>query len=148
MKLVRFNPFAEFDSITRSMFRDFDKATAQMQRDQFGGVLLTPRADVAEDATSYHINIELAGIPKEEIKVNISDDRVLTISGEKKAESKSEDKNYYRVERRYGKFSRSFTLPENANTDAITAAVDHGVLNLTIAKMEPAKPVVKEISIA
>lgn len=147
MKLVRVNPFAEFDAMTRRMFNDIDRGGVVFNRSNFTQPVLTPRVDVAEDKSNFYINAELAGMSKEDVKIAVNEDRVLTISGEKKQEEKTEDKNYFRVERRYGNFSRSFNIPEMVDVANIAAKFENGVLHLTLPKTEPAKPSVTEIAI-
>ncbi|MBL7975190.1 MAG: Hsp20/alpha crystallin family protein [Candidatus Kapabacteria bacterium] len=147
MKLVRVNPFAEFDAMTRRMFNDIDRGGVVFNRSNFTQPVLTPRVDVAEDKSNFYINAELAGMSKEDVKIAVNEDRVLTISGEKKQEEKTEDKNYFRVERRYGNFSRSFNIPETVDVANIAAKFENGVLHLTLPKTEPAKPSVTEITI-
>lgn len=143
MTLVRFEPFRELEHFSRrmnKMLKNFDDTNTR------GG--FTPSVDVAEDEKNIYIHVELPGIPKENVQVTVSEDRILTIRGEKKQEEKTEDKqkNYVRVERSYGNFTRSFSLPDNISAEAIGAAFDNGVLNLTLPKTEPAKP--KEVSVA
>jgi HSP20 family protein len=150
MSLVKFNPFEGFDSLVRRM----NDWMSELERSMIASsnadatVTLVPRVDISEDKENFYISAELPGIPKEHIKVNISDDGVLTISGEKKHEEKTEDKNFYRIERRYGMFTRSFTLPDNVKRDAIKARYENGVLQLTLPKQEPAQAKVSEIPIA
>lgn len=104
----------------------------------------SPAVDIKEEEKEYTIKAELPGLSKEDLRVEIRDG-VLTIKGEKKGE-KSERKNgYHYAERRYGSFSRSFTLPENA-TPKIEANFLNGILTLTIPKSEE-KREVKEIEI-
>jgi HSP20 family protein len=94
------------------------------------------------------MHAELPGMAKDDVKITVSSDNVLTIRGEKKREEKTEEKNFMRVERTYGSFSRSFTLPDNLDTANIAAQFENGVLNVSIPKTEPAKPKETEISIA
>lgn len=149
MSLVKFNPFEGVDSLIRRMsewMNDVERSMA-LAWDNGGNVTLAPRVDIAEDAQNFYISAELPGIPKDNIKVNISDDGVLTISGEKKHEEKQEGKNFYRIERRYGMFTRSFTLPDNVKRDAISARYENGVLHLTLPKQQPAQSSVTEVPI-
>ena len=87
---------------------------------------------------------EVPGMLKEEIKINISEN-TLTIKGEKKEEKKEDDHNYHRVERRYGTFQRSFTLPTQIRGNKVKATYKDGVLTITLPKKEEVKP--KEIPI-
>jgi HSP20 family protein len=101
--------------------------------------------DIFEDEKNVYVQAELSGIKKEDVKVTVNDDNILSIIGEKKYEKKSENETTLRTERAYGKFTRSFILPDNLDKNAITANFDNGVLNLSIPKIEPPAP--KEIEI-
>jgi HSP20 family protein len=116
---------------------------------RFGVGDFTPRVDIAETETSITVHAELPGIDKKDVKITVNNGNILTISGEKKRESRSEnlDKNYMRIERSYGSFARSFTLPDSVAAENINAAFENGVLNITIPKKEPAKPKELEVTI-
>lgn len=96
-------------------------------------------ADVREDPNSYVFIVDMPGIAAGDIKVQLEDDNVLVVSGERKREREEEVK-YLRMERRLGKFMRKFSLPENANTHAISAVYRDGVLVVTVEKLPPKKP--------
>ncbi|XP_010925395.1 17.3 kDa class II heat shock protein [Elaeis guineensis] len=107
-------------------------------------------ADVKELPSSYVFVIDMPGVKSGEIKVQVEEDNMLTISGERKRDDDKEGK-YLRMERRVGKFMRKFALPDNANTDAISAVCQDGVLTVTIQKLpppEPKKPKTIEVKIA
>jgi HSP20 family protein len=107
---------------------------------------LVPRVNISEDKDNFYVHAELPGLSHEDVKVTFSEG-VLTIRGEKKKEEKSEDRNYHRIERRYGEFVRQFNLPENVKHDAIKADFRNGVLEITVPKTEPQKPKEHEIPI-
>jgi len=88
---------------------------------------------------SYLIKTDLPGLTKEDINVNI-EDGIMTISGEKKRETEKKDKHYSRYERSYGKFSRSFSLPNNVDSKKVEAKYHNGVLEVTLIKTEESKP--------
>lgn len=94
-----------------------------------------PSIDISETDEQYLIDVELPGIKKEDIDLNI-ENNTLTISGERKFEKKEDGKQYHRVESHYGSFSRSFTLPDNVKTDSINATYNNGILNITVDKSE------------
>ncbi|CAJ1972925.1 unnamed protein product, partial [Sphenostylis stenocarpa] len=112
---------------TRSYVRDANAMAA------------TP-ADVKEYPNSYVFEIDMPGLKSGDIKVQIEDDNVLVISGERKREEEKEGGKYLRMERRVGKFMRKFVLPENTNTDAISAVCQDGVLSVTVHKLPPPEP--------
>ena len=105
-----------------------------------GGILRSwaPDVDIAENPDSYEIHAELPGMREEDINLTLNNN-VLTISGEKKREVKEEKDNFVRVERSYGKFERSFSLPNNITGDRVTANYADGVLKITLPKAEEAK---------
>uniref|UniRef100_A0A2P2JEH9 17.9 kDa class II heat shock protein-like n=1 Tax=Rhizophora mucronata TaxID=61149 RepID=A0A2P2JEH9_RHIMU len=108
-------------------------------------------ADVKELTNAYVFVIDMPGLKSGDIKVQVEDDNVLIISGERKREEEKEGTKYVRMERRVGKLMRKFVLPENANTDAISAVCKDGVLTVTVEKLpppEPKKPKSIEVKIA
>ena len=98
-----------------------------------------PTVDVSETENGFEIHAELPGISENDVNVSVTDN-ILTIRGEKRQEAEADGKNYYRVERRYGSFQRSFTLPRHVETSDIKAGFKDGVLALEIPKPEAAKP--------
>jgi len=104
----------------------------------------SPRVDIHETDKEIFIDVELPGIDKKDIKVEVKDN-TLTISGERRSERKTEDAQSCRVERHYGRFERSFGLPETVDTDKVAAEYRNGVLTLTLPKTEKAIP--KEIRV-
>ena len=98
-----------------------------------------PMVDVAEDDKAYEITVEVPGVAPEDLKINV-EGKTLTVSGEKKQETRKEDGRVHRFERRYGSFTRTFTLPETVDGDAIEAKTRNGVLTLMLPKIEKAKP--------
>ncbi|ERN04827.1 hypothetical protein AMTRI_Chr05g63640 [Amborella trichopoda] len=98
-------------------------------------------ADIKEYPNSYVFIIDMPGVKSGDIKVQIEEDRVLSISGERKMEEKEDpEAKYVRMERRVGKFMRKFNLPENGNVEAISAACQDGVLTVTVQKLPPPQP--------
>ena len=115
--------------------------------------MATTPADVKEYPNSYVFIIDMPGLKSGEIKVQVEGDNVLVISGERKREEEKdkEGAKYVRMERRMGKLMRKFVLPENANTDAISAVCQDGVLTVSVQKLpppEPKKPKTIEVKIA
>ena len=150
MTLVKFRPANELSHIERKLkkfFEDFDSPfSGDFNIKPFGGNSFTPRVDVTEDNNNLYVHAEVPGVDKNDIKINIVGD-VITISGEKKSEEKDEKKNYYRIERNYGAFTRSFTLPSEVVVDKIAAEYKEGVLVVTLPKTEEAKVVERQIEV-
>ena len=110
------------------------------------GLEISPRINVEENENEWLISAELPGVAKEDVKVNYQDG-VLTLSGEKKMEKEEKDKNYHRVERSYGKFSRSLNINTAVVSDKIDAQYNDGVLIVTLPKAEEAKPKLIDVKI-
>ena len=94
-----------------------------------------PKVDISETEKQYEISLQIAGINKEDIKIDFQDGK-LTISGERKFEKKEDGKKFHIIETQYGSFHRSFALPEHTNHEAIEAAFNNGILNIVIPKNE------------
>ena len=106
----------------------------------------TPALDVYEEKDSFVVKAELPGMKKEDIEVSLHDGS-LSISGERKAESKHEDSEVYRTERLFGRFQRTVTLPATVAADKVKAAYNDGILTITLPKTEEAKPRKIDVSI-
>lgn len=107
----------------------------------------SPLVDITEDEKEYLIKAELPEIKKEDVKLTVQDD-VITISGERKYEKEEKGKKYHRVERAYGSFVRSFTLPEDADGTKVSAEYKDGILKVHLPKSEKAKPKSIEVKVA
>ena len=107
----------------------------------------TPLADITEDDREYLIKADLPEVKKEDVKVTV-ENGVLTISGERKFEKEEKKKKYHRVERGYGHFIRSFTLPDDAEAGKIKADFKNGLLTMHLPKIEQAKPKQIEVNVA
>jgi len=136
--LTRWDPFREFTTLQDRMNRLF--------RDSFGDreeALTTstfaPPVDVYEDEHSVTLKIEVPGIDEKDIDVRV-ENNMLTVHGERKFEKEEKEENFRRVERQYGSFTRSFTLPNTVDTDSIQANYDKGILKIQLAKKAEAKP--------
>lgn len=105
-----------------------------------------PNVDVSGDNTHYHISLDVPGLSESDISIDINKD-VLTIRGSKEEKAERDDKHVYRMERRYGSFQRTLSLPSDANADDITAQLKDGVLNLVIGKKDVPPEDVKRIPI-
>jgi HSP20 family protein len=131
------DPFAEIDLFSR--WPRFSGLPAMRSILNENAVVWSPAMDVSENDDQFVITMELAGGTKDDVTVE-TDDNVLTIRGEKRNERTDESEHRRYVERSFGSFSRSFTLPANADADSVNAQFSDGVLTVEIAKREEAKP--------
>jgi HSP20 family protein len=145
MPLVRWDPWQEivdkFDRYTRAMAQPQAGSQEVMATGDW-----TPRVDIAETDQAFVIKAEIPEVNKEDVKVTV-DNGVLTIRGERKQEKEEEGQRFHRVERHYGSFTRSFTLPNNVEETKVTASFKDGMLKLQIPKAEEAKPEVIEVKV-
>jgi HSP20 family protein len=103
------------------------------------GARFLPAMDLVETDDHFVLRADLPGLGEDDVKIEL-EDNVLTISGERKAEHEQKGEGYYRLERSYGQFARSLTLPDGVNADGIAATFDRGVLEVKVAKPEQRKP--------
>jgi HSP20 family protein len=129
MLLTRFDPFREFE-------RRFAGYVPTETKEATNVSSFSPAVNTREDEKGYYIHADLPGVAKEDINIDLKDN-VLTISGERKHKEEISEKDYYKLESFYGKFQRSFTLPEDANSESIDASTQDGVLNIAIQKSAP-----------
>ena len=119
----------------RSLLQDFfDSDRVFPERSEF-----SPALDVSEDENAYRLNAELPGVDPKDVHVTV-ESGVLTLRGEKKEESEKKEKNYHRLERRYGSFSRSLRFPVEVDAEKVEARYNNGVLEITVPKAESVKP--------
>ncbi len=137
------NDVAFFPKFMGSFFEDANQDVAASQTSHHSYV---PRVDISEDASNIYVLAELPGLAKEDVKLTVREG-TLILRGEKKHKDKKEDRNYYRIERRYGEFVRQFSLPENVKEEAVRANFTNGILEITIPKSEPQKPKEHEVPI-
>lgn len=114
--------------------------------DSFLGRDWTPAVDVVENPDAYVLNAELPGLNKDEVKITL-ENNILSIRGEKKNEMEKKEGNYHRVERSYGLFERSFTIPGSIKSNDIDAQFKDGVLTLTLPKAEESKPKLIDVKV-
>lgn len=136
------NNFSDLDTIFRkinSIGSDLSKGVTF----ETGG--FNPRVNIFEVENGISVNVELAGVNKEDVNISINDDNILTIKGERKKNYESENKSFIRKEIVFGSFSRSFVLPDELDTENIKARYTNGVLEITVPKKEPVAP--KEINV-
>ncbi|CAM6099093.1 unnamed protein product [Calypogeia fissa] len=106
------------------------------------------KVDCVETDEAHIFKADLPGLKKEDIKVELDDDRVLRISGERNQEEEQKGDKWHTVERSYGKFVRRFKLPQNAQTDSVSAKVENGVLTVTVPKTQKKTPETRNIEVA
>jgi len=149
MAIVRWEPFRDLVSVQERMNRIFDEAfrgTARGTDDEWAlGGSWAPVVDIFEHNGNLVLKAELPGVDPKEVDVHV-ENNVLTLRGERKFDSEVKREKYHRVERAYGSFSRSFTLPNVVDTDKIKAEYRDGVLHVTLPTREEAKP--KQIAVA
>jgi HSP20 family protein len=154
MSLVRWNPARDLATwpsnlfgMQREMNRMFDSFFNNTEQgEDYALAAWTPAVDIAEHDDQYIVKMELPGVSKEEVKITL-ESNILTIRGEKKQEKETKKENYHRVERSYGSFQRSFTLPTTVKSDRIDASFKDGILNISMPKAEEAKPKQIEVKV-
>ena len=147
--VTRWDPFRELDELQNRLSSLFGRAPLRRNGDKDEAITVAewaPLVDIVEDDNEYLIKAELPEVKKEDVKVTVQDN-VLTISGERQYEKEEKGKKYHRVERAYGSFARSFTLPEDADGEKVAAEFKNGVLKVHLPKSEKAKPKSIEVKI-
>jgi HSP20 family protein len=134
--LVSWDPYREFRGLAERVNRAF-AGTPARREEELGAWL--PPVDIAEDKDRIVLTAELPGFKENQIEIQM-EGGVLTLRGERKFEEEKEGRNYHRVERSYGQFVRSFTLPNNVDRDNIKASFSNGLLEIALPKREEAKP--------
>jgi HSP20 family protein len=141
MALVRWEPVRELSSLQSDMNRLFNTFFDTTTGGNGGSAprRWIPAMDLVETDDHFVLKADLPGLTDEDVKIDVEDD-VLTVSGERKSEHEDKGEGYVRVERSYGSFRRSLTLPEGVDPEAVTASFDRGVLEVRIPKPEERKP--------
>jgi HSP20 family protein len=143
MSVLRWDPFRDLTSIQDEINTMFDRVFGRRTTGtgSQGGTPASwaPAVDISERKDAYVVSAEVPGMRPEDLEVTL-DDGLLTIRGERRMEEESSDRQYHRVERRYGAFRRSITLPSQVQSDAIEASYADGVLQVVVRKSEAAKP--------
>jgi HSP20 family protein len=135
--LTRFQPFSEFVNLQNQLnrvFQDFGRGSDELTTSGF-----VPPADIYEDEHSITLKLEVPGIDEKDLDIRL-ENNTLTVRGERKFEKEEKEENFHRIERRYGSFSRSFTLPNTVESENVKANYENGILRITLAKREEAKP--------
>jgi HSP20 family protein len=132
MLLAKFDPFRELTNMQK-MFEAFNAPVAS--ESSLGA--FTPKVNTREGEFAYHIDVDLPGVKKDDIKIDVHDN-ILTIHGERNYKEEIKKEDYYKVETSFGKFQRQFTLPENVDVENISASSNDGVLEVVVPKLEKA----------
>jgi HSP20 family protein len=135
----RFDPFEEIVPLRNKVDRLFNKFFEIEEQPMLTTAKWAPVADILETKDAYIVRAELPGVEEKDLNIEI-ENGVLTLKGERKFEAKTEEKDFHRIERNYGQFMRTFTLPQNVYTDKITAAYVNGLIEVIVPKKEEAKP--------
>ena len=137
--LTRWDPYQEAMTLREAVNRLFEESFVPTAptTGRNGGFI--PALDLSETPEAYFVDLAVPGMKAEDLNVTF-ENGVLTLSGEIKQEAETKERNFHRVERRYGRFSRSVTLPASVRADAIEAKLESGVLHLSIPKAEEVKP--------
>lgn len=147
---MRWNPFKELEEMEKRLSGLFGHPPAAASGDKKEAIAVaewSPLVDISEDEKEYLIKAEIPEMMKEDIKLNVHDN-VLTITGERKYEKEEKNKKYHRVERAYGTFLRSFTLPEDADGGKVAAEYKDGLLKVRLPKSDKVKPRAIEVKVA
>jgi HSP20 family protein len=143
--ITRWEPFREFSTLQDRLNRLFQQSVSEGRDESLTTSSFAPAVDVYEDDHQVTLKIEVPGIDEKDIDVRL-ENNTLTVHGERKLEKEEKEENYRRVERQYGSFTRSFTLPQTVDAEKVSAQYDKGVLKIKLAKKAEAKP--KQIKIS
>jgi HSP20 family protein len=141
MTIVRWEPFRELNTLQSEMNRLFDSVFDAPRGGNGGGALRRwmPAMDLVETDEHFVLRADLPGLGEDDVKIEV-EDSTLTVSGERKAEHEERGEGFHRLERAFGTFSRSLTLPKGVDADAVTANFERGVLEVRVPKPEQRKP--------
>jgi HSP20 family protein len=148
--LTRWDPFKEMEETQNRLARFFGLTPARLPNGGKESMTITewaPSVDIVEDDKEWLVKADLPEVKKEDVKVTV-ENGVLTITGERKFEKEEKDKKYHRIERSYGNFLRSFTLPDAADGSKVNAEFKDGVLKVHLHKSEKAKPKAVEVKVS
>lgn len=149
MSLVKWNPAKELLNMEREFNKLFNSLSTRFGfgsngDDEYENAVWMPLTDIIEEDDKYILNLDLPGVSKKDVKISYSNGQLI-VSGERKHEKERKGATYHRVERAYGKYYRSFNLPDKIMEDKIEAEFKDGALTITIPKAEEARP--KEIEV-
>ncbi|CAH2059959.1 unnamed protein product [Thlaspi arvense] len=137
-----------FDPFSLDVWDPFKEFSSPSPLSRENSAIVNARVDWRETPEAHVFKADLPGLKKEEVKVEIEEDSVLKISGERHVEKEDKNDTWHRVERSSGQFTRRFRLPENVKMDEVKAAMENGVLTVTVPKTETKKADVKSVQIS
>jgi HSP20 family protein len=148
MSIVRWDPFRELEDMSDRLNRVFGRSALARENSKDALIAFdwAPSVDISESNEEFVIKAELPGVNKDDVKVAV-EDGVVRIQGERKQEKEEKDKKYHRIERSYGSFLRTFTLPSNIDETKIQAQFKDGLLNVRLPKAPSAKPKAVEVKV-
>jgi len=138
MVVTRWDPFRELANLqnrVNSIFQDYGRGQDELTTT----TSFVPAVDVYEDEHKVTLKLEIPGVSQEDVDIRL-ENNTLTVRGERKFEKEEKEENFHRIERRYGSFARSFTLPSTLDTENVQANFENGVLKIELAKRAEAKP--------
>ncbi len=138
MTLMRWNPWSDVDTLHAEINKLFDQATVPSHSGR-AAATFAPAVDICETTDRYVLKFDLPEVRPEEVDIHV-ENQTLVVKGERKAEATDAKAGWHRIERSYGRFSRSFTLPNNVDAEKITASAKDGVLRLELPKKAEAQP--------
>jgi HSP20 family protein len=140
MAIIRWDPFRDIVTLREKMNRLFEDAvTARGEEKDMISSTWTPSVDIFETENELILTAEVPGVEEDNIEIKI-EDNTLCLNGERKFEKETKEENYHRIERSYGSFYRSFTIPRNVDQEKIKAEHDNGVLRISMPKKPESKP--------
>ena len=135
--LTRYQPYGEFTGLQNlnRLFQEFSRGTDEL----LTSGTFVPAVDIYEDEHSITLKVEVPGMNEKDLDIKL-ENNTLTLSGERKFEKEEKEENFHRIERRYGSFSRSFTLPNTVESENVQANYENGILSIKLAKRAEARP--------
>lgn len=146
MLITKFDPFKDLRDLNRRFYNlshSFPNVDTERESTISG---FTPEVNTREGEFAYHIDVDLPGVSKEDIRIDI-EENTLKISGERSFKNEVKEEDYYKVETSFGKFQRNFTIPDNVDAENIDASSADGVLEIVLPKLKEAEKKVKSIEI-
>lgn len=144
--VTRWDPFREMTNLQSTLSRILNQENAQSGDDLMTSGMFIPPVDIYEDEHSFKLHVEVPGLKESDIDIRL-ENNTLTLRGERKFENEQREENFRRLERRYGTFTRSFTLPNTVDVENVSAQYDNGVLAIQLGKKAEAKPKQIKVSI-